>query len=67
MNELDATTGAADASVHLQRAWRIDLVDERIRGLLMSGGMAAVYYSPRGQEVLAAAMAENLIKAAAKS
>jgi pyruvate dehydrogenase E1 component alpha subunit len=41
-------------------ALRINLVDERVRGLLMSGRMQAVYYSPRGQEIAAAAMAVNL-------
>ncbi|HSW13066.1 MAG TPA: thiamine pyrophosphate-dependent enzyme, partial [Solimonas sp.] len=41
-------------------AYRISLVDERCRGLLRSGRMAAVYYSPRGQEILAAAMGAHL-------
>jgi pyruvate dehydrogenase E1 component alpha subunit len=43
-----------------KKALRIQLVDERVRGLLMSGRMAAVYYSPRGQEIVSAAMCENL-------
>jgi acetoin:2,6-dichlorophenolindophenol oxidoreductase subunit alpha len=43
-----------------KKALRIQLVDERVRGLLISGRLAAVYYSPRGQEILAAAMAVNL-------
>ncbi|AXQ30675.1 thiamine pyrophosphate-dependent dehydrogenase E1 component subunit alpha [Solimonas sp. K1W22B-7] len=41
-------------------ALRIHLVDERFRGLLRSGRLAAVYYSPRGQEILAAAMGVHL-------
>jgi acetoin:2,6-dichlorophenolindophenol oxidoreductase subunit alpha len=48
----------------LLRIWRkarlIQLVDERMRSLLSSGRMAAVYYSPRGQEILAAAMGVHL-------
>jgi pyruvate dehydrogenase E1 component alpha subunit len=43
-----------------RKALKIQLLDEKVRGLLMSGRMAAVYYSPRGQEILAAAMAMNL-------
>jgi TPP-dependent pyruvate/acetoin dehydrogenase alpha subunit len=43
-----------------RKALKIQLLDEKVRGLLMSGRMAAVYYSPRGQEILAAAMAVNL-------
>jgi acetoin:2,6-dichlorophenolindophenol oxidoreductase subunit alpha len=38
----------------------IQKVDERFRSLLRSGGLAAVYYSPRGQEILAAAMGAHL-------
>jgi TPP-dependent pyruvate/acetoin dehydrogenase alpha subunit len=41
-------------------ALKIQLIDEKVRGLLMSGRMAAVYYSPRGQEILAACMGVNL-------
>lgn len=41
-------------------ALKIQLIDEKVRGLLMSGRMAAVFYSPRGQEVLAAGMFANL-------
>ena len=41
-------------------ALKINVVDERCRNLLRSGRMAAVYYSPRGQEILAAAMATQL-------
>jgi acetoin:2,6-dichlorophenolindophenol oxidoreductase subunit alpha len=43
-----------------RKALLIQLVDERMRALLSSGRLAAVYYSPRGQEVLAAAMAVHL-------
>ena len=38
----------------------INLTDERIRSLLMSGEIAVSYYSPRGQEIVAAATAANL-------
>lgn len=38
----------------------IKLVDERIRSLLMAGEIALSYYSPRGQEVVAAATASSL-------
>jgi acetoin:2,6-dichlorophenolindophenol oxidoreductase subunit alpha len=34
--------------------------DEKIRGLLKSGKLRANYYSPRGQEIISAAMAVNL-------
>jgi len=43
-----------------RKALLIQLVDERMRSLLSSGRMAAVYYSPRGQEILAAAMGAHL-------
>jgi acetoin:2,6-dichlorophenolindophenol oxidoreductase subunit alpha len=43
-----------------RKARLINLVDERFRLLLRSGRLAAVYYSPRGQEVLAAAMGVHL-------
>jgi acetoin:2,6-dichlorophenolindophenol oxidoreductase subunit alpha len=38
----------------------VKLVDERIRGLLMAGEIALSYYSPRGQEIVAAATAASL-------
>ncbi|MGV0067560.1 thiamine pyrophosphate-dependent dehydrogenase E1 component subunit alpha [Mycobacterium colombiense] len=38
----------------------IQLTDERIRSLLMSGEIALSYYSPRGQEIVAAATAMKL-------
>ncbi len=41
-------------------AERIHHADERIRSLLMAGEIALSYYSPRGQEVLAAATAAAL-------
>lgn len=44
-----------------RKALLIGVVDERVRTLLRSGRMAAVYYSPRGQEILAAAMAVHLM------
>jgi pyruvate dehydrogenase E1 component alpha subunit len=43
-----------------RKALLINVVDERFRTLLRSGRLAAVYYSPRGQEVLAAAMGVHL-------
>ena len=41
-------------------AARIKKMDERMRALLRAGRLSANYYSPRGQEVLAAAMAATL-------
>ena len=41
-------------------AARIHKADERLRGLLTSGELAVNYYSPRGQEIIAAAMAESV-------
>jgi acetoin:2,6-dichlorophenolindophenol oxidoreductase subunit alpha len=38
----------------------IQLVDEQIRNLLMSGEIALSYYSPRGQEIVAAATGQSL-------
>ena len=38
----------------------INLADERIRGLLQTGDLALSYYSPRGQEIVAAATAQSL-------
>jgi acetoin:2,6-dichlorophenolindophenol oxidoreductase subunit alpha len=38
----------------------IQLVDEQIRHLLMSGEIALSYYSPRGQEIVAAATGQSL-------
>jgi pyruvate dehydrogenase E1 component alpha subunit len=43
-----------------RKALLIQLFDERIRSLISTGRMGAVYYSPRGQEILAAAMGVNL-------
>ena len=43
-----------------RKALLINVVDERFRNLLRSGRLAAVYYSPRGQEILAAAMSVHL-------
>jgi TPP-dependent pyruvate/acetoin dehydrogenase alpha subunit len=38
----------------------IKMTDERIRNLLLSGDIAVQYYSPRGQEIVAAATAASL-------
>jgi acetoin:2,6-dichlorophenolindophenol oxidoreductase subunit alpha len=43
-----------------RKALLINVFDEKMRGLLSSGRLAAVYYSVRGQEVLAAAMGVHL-------
>jgi acetoin:2,6-dichlorophenolindophenol oxidoreductase subunit alpha len=45
-----------------KKARLINLYDERMRSLLRSGKLMAVYYSPRGQEIVAAAMAVHLKK-----
>ena len=55
------TQPTADTLLSIYRtAALIKLVDERIRSLLMSGELALSYYSPRGQEIIAAATAESL-------
>jgi TPP-dependent pyruvate/acetoin dehydrogenase alpha subunit len=43
-----------------RKARLIQIVDERMRSLLSSGRMAAVFYPVRGQEILAAAMGVHL-------
>lgn len=43
-----------------KKALRIYMVDDNIRGLIRSGAMHPVYYSPRGQEIVAAAMGVHL-------
>ena len=43
-----------------RKALFINVVDTKMRGLLKSGGLVAVYYSPRGQEVVAAGMGVHL-------
>ncbi|MGO9934903.1 MAG: thiamine pyrophosphate-dependent dehydrogenase E1 component subunit alpha [Steroidobacteraceae bacterium] len=43
-----------------KKARLINLFDERMRSLLRSGKLMCVYYSPRGQEIVAAAMAVHL-------
>ena len=57
-------TKASFTPAILLSIWRkarlINLIDEKFRGLLRSGRLAAVYYSPRGQEILAAAMGVHL-------
>ena len=55
----EALSPAALFAVY-RKALLINLVDERIRSLLSSGRLAAAYYSPRGQEIVAAAMGVHL-------
>ena len=43
-----------------KKARLINLFDERMRSLLRSGKLMAVYYSPRGQEIVASAMGVHL-------
>lgn len=43
-----------------RRSLMIMMCDERIRATIRSGRLVAPYYSPRGQEVIAAAVAANL-------
>lgn len=55
------TSPNADTLLGIYRtAALIKLVDEKIRSLLMSGEIALSYYSPRGQEIVAAATAASL-------
>jgi TPP-dependent pyruvate/acetoin dehydrogenase alpha subunit len=44
-----------------RKALLINLFDERMRTLLSSGRLSAVFYSPRGQEIVAAAMGVHLL------
>lgn len=59
MSNTDSFSPAALLDVY-SKALFINAVDEKMRGLLQSGGLVAVYYSPRGQEILAAAMGVHL-------
>jgi TPP-dependent pyruvate/acetoin dehydrogenase alpha subunit len=43
-----------------RKALLIHLFDARMRSLISTGRMGAIYYSPRGQEILAAAMGVHL-------
>lgn len=56
----NAEWGPAALLAVYRKALLIQLVDERMRSLLSSGRLAAAYYSPRGQEIVAAAMAAHL-------
>lgn len=55
-----AEWGPAALLAVYRKALLIQLVDERMRALLSSGRLAAVYYSPRGQEIAAAGIAVHL-------
>ncbi len=55
----DGPTGEHLVSIY-RAAARIKRVDERLRELIKAGRLNANYYSPRGQEVLAAATAATL-------
>ena len=55
-----AEWGPAALLAVYRKALLIQIVDERMRSLLSSGRLAAVYYSPRGQEVVAAGIAVHL-------
>ena len=59
MTTTDAGTArAVDEATRLkifETTYTIFAADEKLRDLLMSGKIAIIYYSPRGQEVLAAA------------
>ena len=56
MSDLDTATLLA----MYEKATLIKQTDERIRGLLGSGALTISYYSPRGQEIVAAATALSL-------
>jgi pyruvate dehydrogenase E1 component alpha subunit len=58
----DKVAGASNAELVeiFGKAMLIMQADEQIRGLLKAGILRANYYSPRGQEIVAAAMAVNL-------
>jgi pyruvate dehydrogenase E1 component alpha subunit len=53
----DGPTVDAEVRLRIYRTMRlINLTDERVRGLLMGGKIAIIYYSPRGQECIPAAI-----------
>jgi pyruvate dehydrogenase E1 component alpha subunit len=55
------TTPTIDELIEVYRtAALIKITDEKIRSLLMAGEIAISYYSPRGQEIVAAATAVSL-------
>ena len=59
MTKTEAMSGQTLKDIY-RKALLIQLFDERMRSLISTGRMAAVYYSPRGQEIFAAAMGVNL-------
>ncbi|MEU2021299.1 thiamine pyrophosphate-dependent dehydrogenase E1 component subunit alpha [Streptomyces sp. NPDC016469] len=63
MPDQTASTAAGSADHPLVRVYRtaalIHRTDERMRSMLTSGELAAAYYSPRGQETVAAALAHS--------
>jgi pyruvate dehydrogenase E1 component alpha subunit len=57
----DYTVPDAETRLRIYETIRkINLTDERVRGLLMSGKIAIIYYSPRGQECIPAAVGAAL-------
>ncbi len=55
-----STFSPADLYAVYKKAQKIFTVDEKIRGLIRAGAMHPVYYAPRGQEIVAAAMGVHL-------
>ena len=60
MTESNTAASSSDLVTIYRTSVLIKSADEKIRQLLRSGRLQANYYSPRGQEVLAAAMAATL-------
>lgn len=60
MTESNTAASSSDLVTIYRTSALIKSADEKIRQLLRSGRLQANYYSPRGQEVLAAAMAATL-------
>ncbi|MDB6107502.1 MAG: hypothetical protein JWO52_7501 [Gammaproteobacteria bacterium] len=58
--EVSSGPDLATLSEIYRRVMLIKLCDERLRAVIKSGKIASVHYSPRGQEVIAAAMTVNL-------
>ncbi|WP_194818214.1 thiamine pyrophosphate-dependent dehydrogenase E1 component subunit alpha [Nocardia sp. XZ_19_385] len=54
--ENDIPLSAAALMTIFTKATRIKLCDEKFRSLVLAGQVSAQYYSPRGQEIIAASM-----------
>lgn len=60
MTTISNVPGRPDLMEMFRKMSLIKMCDEKMRSVLKSGKIFAVHYSPRGQEVISAAMAVNL-------